>query len=415
MRVIKPKTSLISVYAIYLLEYLGNSIVLILFSQIIINNNYSFLPPQTDLDKRNFILGVLFFAFYFMRLLSAPIWGSLSDVYDKSKILKITTVSYTFFCFCTGFALYYDSLTFLILSRVGAGLVGVNMPCAMAIIPLLSSEKNIKRNIGLVTCVEGFSMIAAPLISMYLTIRPIFDLRFPFFLIAFLFVVVIITFHASVKSDPKKSLEKVPLSRMLLRLCNDLTIPLKNNTFLKFFITIFLFLNGWEMYNIFIGSFVIEKFHFTLKLESLAFLDESLAIIVGSLLTSYIFFRYLPRKALICISCIATSVFMLLCSIVNNVTISWYLIGFLVLASTVAQAAFCGYLAELTPKEIHGKVFGSLFIVYSLGFCFAALVSPGIANLDINAPFYYGSILTFLSGLYYFFKGDSSLVKQKNT
>jgi MFS family permease len=109
------------------------------------------------------LIGLLMASFSAMQFFFAPVWGRISDRIGRRPVLMIglggSVVFYTIF----GLATQWSSLTWLFVSRIGAGVAGATISTAHAYIADSTSKENRARGMALVGAAFGLGFTFGPL------------------------------------------------------------------------------------------------------------------------------------------------------------------------------------------------------------------------------------------------------------
>ncbi len=107
-------------------------------------------------------IGILVLSYSAAQLLTAPLWGRLSDRFGRRPILLVglvgSSVSYLVFAFA-------GSVGALLLSRVMAGVAGANVPVAQAYIADITPPERRAGGMGLIGAAFGLGFIFGPAIG----------------------------------------------------------------------------------------------------------------------------------------------------------------------------------------------------------------------------------------------------------
>jgi DHA1 family tetracycline resistance protein-like MFS transporter len=107
-------------------------------------------------------IGILVLSYSAAQLLTAPLWGRLSDRFGRRPVLLVglvgSAVSYLVFAFA-------GSITALLLSRVMAGVGGANVPVAQAYIADITPPEGRAGGMGLIGAAFGLGFIFGPAIG----------------------------------------------------------------------------------------------------------------------------------------------------------------------------------------------------------------------------------------------------------
>ncbi|QDU10971.1 MFS transporter [Gimesia aquarii] len=119
-------------------------------------------------------LGLLMASFSAMQFLFAPIWGRISDRIGRRPILILgllgSTVFYGMFGFATslgkeGIFLGIGALSWLFITRIGAGIAGATIPTAQAYIADITGPKERGKGMALIGAAFGIGFTFGPLIG----------------------------------------------------------------------------------------------------------------------------------------------------------------------------------------------------------------------------------------------------------
>src|SRR5580704_14174711 len=124
------KASLLVIFLTVFIDLLGFGIVLPL------------LPVygrQFGVDQHGVELGLLMASFSAMQFMFAPLWGRLSDRIGRRPVLIVGLAGSTFFYALFGFATMWRSLTWLFITRLGAGIAGATISTTQAYIADVTS------------------------------------------------------------------------------------------------------------------------------------------------------------------------------------------------------------------------------------------------------------------------------------
>ncbi|WP_339728302.1 MFS transporter [uncultured Gimesia sp.] len=119
-------------------------------------------------------LGLLMASFSAMQFIFAPIWGRISDRVGRRPILILglvgSTVFYGMFGFATslgkeGVFLGIGALSWLFITRIGAGIAGATIPTAQAYIADITGPKERGKGMALIGAAFGIGFTFGPLIG----------------------------------------------------------------------------------------------------------------------------------------------------------------------------------------------------------------------------------------------------------
>lgn len=157
------KASLGIIFVTVFIDLLGFGIVLPLLPRY---------AESFEADK--YVVGMLMASFSAMQFLFAPIWGRLSDRIGRRPVLMVglagSTVSYAMFGYATSLGtedqlLGLGALTWLFITRIGAGIAGATVPTAQAYIADVTGPEQRARGMALIGAAFGIGFTFGPLIG----------------------------------------------------------------------------------------------------------------------------------------------------------------------------------------------------------------------------------------------------------
>jgi len=165
------KAGLLIIFVTVFIDLLGFGIVLPL------------LPRYgRHFGAENWVLGLLMASFSAMQFIFAPIWGRVSDRVGRRPVLILglagSTVAYAMFGYATGLGssgelLGLGVVTWLFISRIGAGVAGATISTAQAYIADVTGPKERGRGMALIGAAFGIGFTFGPLLgAAFVTASP---------------------------------------------------------------------------------------------------------------------------------------------------------------------------------------------------------------------------------------------------
>jgi MFS family permease len=121
-------------------------------------------------------VGLLMASFSAMQFLFAPVWGRISDGVGRRPILMLglagSTISYALFGYATslgadGVFLGLSALTWLFVTRIGAGIAGATIPTAQAYIADVTGPEERAKGMALIGAAFGIGFTFGPLLGAF--------------------------------------------------------------------------------------------------------------------------------------------------------------------------------------------------------------------------------------------------------
>ena len=120
---------------------------------------------QFSADASGWMIGILMASFSFMQFIFAPIWGMISDRIGRRPILLFGLAGSVIFYAIFAWASHLDSLTWLFVSRIGAGICGATIPTTQAYIADTTTPEKRSHGMALIGMAMGFGFTFGPLLG----------------------------------------------------------------------------------------------------------------------------------------------------------------------------------------------------------------------------------------------------------
>ncbi len=150
------KGSLLVIFLTVFIDLLGFGMVLPLLP---------IYAKQFGVGEGGFIIALLMCSFSAMQFLFAPFWGRLSDRVGRRPVLMIGLGGSTLFYAMFGVATLQQSLFWLFVSRIGAGIAGATISTAQAYIADTTTPETRTKGMALIGAAFGLGFTFGPLIG----------------------------------------------------------------------------------------------------------------------------------------------------------------------------------------------------------------------------------------------------------
>ncbi|MCB1181666.1 MAG: MFS transporter [Chlamydiia bacterium] len=383
-----------TLYLIFFLDLAGVAIVLVVFSPVILQANSPLIASETTLHTRNLIVGFLFAAYPLTQFFGAPLIGELSDRYGRRPVLLISNLGTTLAFALTAYALDRGSLVLVFIGRLAAGLFAGNLTVAQAGVSDLSAPHDRPRRMALFSAVGGIAWMVAPYIGSLSSDDKFvswFSYSTPFWMMAALFFIILLFllfFVQECLSERERSHEgKNPFLNLIsVFKLTHLRTPLLLGT---------LVMLGWMFFEGFIGTYLIQKFHFTEVWIGNAFAFFALFWFLGGLFANVLVKKLSPDRLNI-VPLIFASLSMFIIGLATKTPLLWIFAAVANFAMANVLACFFGIFTKLAPEEELGKVFG----LWTAGFALFSAIGPPfagwISRYALALPFYVAGLWILL-------------------
>ncbi len=385
---------------------LGWGVVLTIFAPLLMNSTSELLSPDTTLQTRNLLLGLLIACYPLTQFFFMPIIGALSDSIGRKKVLEWTILCAGFSFILSAISITVGSLVFLFISRILAGIFSANSATAQAAIADISSEKEKAKNLSLSGIAGGLSWVVGPPVGGFLSTQTYFpwaDFSTPLWFVAILFF---LNYFWVVKSFDETFVKNPHAKHDWKQEIKDLTKLSRIPRMTPWLAVTFLFFLGWGFYVLFYPALLVQRFHY--DQENIGLLSGYLSIfwlISSTALNRGLAERFKP-EAFILLGLPIAGLLSVVIAYVSSIT--WWYITFPLIAicGSCAWINLLAFLSNLAGKENQGKVFGVGQSLMSLAMFISPIISGLLAAFDERIPLTLSGIILIGSGafaaLYYF-------------
>jgi DHA1 family tetracycline resistance protein-like MFS transporter len=382
------KKTLFSVLFVACIDNFGFGLVFILFAPLLLNSQYGMLPPQTSLELRNTLLGLLFLSFPLMQFFGAPLIGDIADRFGRKKAFYITILGATLGYLFSAIAITFHSYVFLLLSRLWTGFFSGNLSiCLASVADLSKDEKSRAKNFGWVTVVWGFSWPLAILVGGYLSdpaVSSFFNPALPFYITVLLSLATLAVIAKFFKeTHPAGARIQIDI----LKGIHHVVAATKIKSIRPFFFILLLWTIGWGLTVQWYGAYSIEKFKISQLIISWGLILQGIFwVFGGSFINPFLLKKMSVRKTAI-VGLAFASFFVLLCSAMNSFWEFSWLYFLSAIGSAFALSNLMNLCSMAAPVAVQGKVMGLSQSMMSLGWLFVPIFAAIMGNYTI-ALFY---------------------------
>jgi DHA1 family multidrug resistance protein-like MFS transporter len=353
-------------------------------------------------------LGWLMATYSLMQLISAPLWGILSDRYGRKPILSVGVLGYAVTLFMFGLA---KSFTMLFIARSLSGILSsATMPTAMAYIGDNTPQKEKSKGMGQLGAAVGVGVIIGPLMGGLLSTD---SLSLPFFIgsgLAFLaLLLVIFLLPESRSSTNMKNLPSEENPKDESGFANPHVVQAPRPTIFDIYLRVLLspagilllliFIMSFGMTNFqgMIGLYVVDKFAFsTTQVGTIWMLMGGILIIAQGGLVGPLT-KKLGDLNLIKIGLLGGTIGFTLVALAVDYLTTMLALGFFILSLALIGPALNSYISNFAGEN-QGTVMGLNSAMNSLGRVVGPLWGGYIYDRNIEYPFFSGAA-TLLLGL----------------
>ncbi|MBS0604753.1 MAG: MFS transporter [Verrucomicrobia bacterium] len=395
---LQRKKTFFSVLFVSCIDNFGFGLVFILFAPLMLKPEYGMLSPDTGLDTRNTLLGILFLAFPLMTFFGAPLLGDIADRFGRKKAFYATIIGGTLGYLVSAIGISMHSYLILLVSRLWSGFFSGNLSiCLAAIADLSTDEKSRARNFGWMTVVWGFSWPLAILVGGYLSdpsVSSYFGPTIPFYVTILLSLATLLAIAKMFKET--HPVEKGVRIDIMKGISNVITAT-KIKAIRPFFLILLFWTIGWGMSVQWYGAFTMEKFRVSQQVISWGLVLLGILWVFGGSFVNPMLLRKFSTIKTAIIGLFIAALFVLLCSVGSTFWMfSWiYFIG--AIGSAFAFSNTMNLCSMAAPKAIQGKAMGLSQSMMSLGWMVVPVFASSVGNFDISVFYPSAALFIFLA------------------
>ena len=338
-------------------------------------------------------LGWLMSTYSLMQLISAPIWGILSDRYGRKPILSIGVLGYAITLFMFGLA---KSFLMLFIARSLSGILSsATMPTAMAYIGDNTPQEEKSKGMGQLGAMIGVGVILGPLMGGLLSTD---SLSLPFFIgsglafISFLLVIFLLP-ESRFSSPPDEQMTTTqPAPERPTQGQRVLDIYLRTLLGPAGILLLLIFIMSFGMTNFqgMVGLYVVDKFAFdTTQVGALWMVMGAVMIVAQGGLVGPLTKKF-GELALIKVGLLGGVIGFILVALAVDYITTLLAIGFFILTLALIGPALNSHISKFAGEH-QGTVMGLNSAMTSLGRVVGPLWGGYIYDINIEYPFLSGA------------------------
>lgn len=396
------RVSFLTVLFSEFIDYAGVAIAYPLFAYMLFEPSLHFLPEGTQSDVRGIWLGILLALYPLCQFISAPFFGTLSDLRGRKKLL----------CWTRGLAIvgyglaylgcHFENIALLALYRVCVGLAAGNCSIVSAIVADISSSEDKAKNYGLLNMAFGAGFTLGPFLGGMLF--HYVDLSTPFLVAMGLVVTNFILISWKFKetlTTPRQL--KIGLFAGVLQIKQALAM--RELRFL--FLTLLVFSFGWSFFTEFIPVFLIERYHMSPAGIGwyYGYTGFFYAISAGFLI--YPFIRLLKMERALSLSMLFSGIYLGLSLVIDDQRLLWIYLPLSQFFLSFAYPVICALISNRVSADRQGEAMG----IYQAVIALALTITPLCGGLVVgNRPYLAvivsGALMAFAAAIHTFLKDE---------
>jgi DHA1 family tetracycline resistance protein-like MFS transporter len=354
-----------------------------------------FLLPGYSVGMQFFVAGLITALFGLMQFIAAPIFGELSDVYGRKRLLTIGVGVLAFSQLLFGFGIAEKLVWLLLLARAVAGLAAANFSIAQAAIADVSAPKDRAKNFGLIGAAFGIGFILGPLLSGWIA-GFTGDAAAPFWFAGALGIVNLIFISLFLPETNQN--RKAEHNFHLFKGIQNIAAAFKDKDARPVYLSNFLYMCGFSFFTSFIGILLVSRFG-----QNEAGVGTYFAIVGACVVITQVFIlRFLTRhyheRQILQYTMLIAAAVLLLQPFMPNALWLFALIPFLAIPQALTMANITSLVSKSVSPEKQGAALGINGSLQALSQGAIPLIAGGGAGLvGVHAPFIAATIFVVAS------------------
>lgn len=377
---------LFPLYLVIFFGFAGYSLMITLFTPMLLHHSGQFLPTSAPLATRTILLGVLLMLYPLGQFLGSPIIGAFSDHFGRRKILLLTLGLAVIFYALIAFSVAQCSLSLLMIFSFLLGLCEANIVVAQGAIADVATEANRNRFFGYIYLSASLAYVIGPLVGGKLADHSLvswFNYALPFWLVCLLLLITLLWTARHFKETCRTlKHERIHWLSALTNLSQVVTNQrLRSFYFCNFlfYLAVFGFFRCYPMY-------LVNQFHMGVSAVSEFIAWVAVPIIITNIgLTSYLSKR-VPIKTLTLLAAAGAGFFMIVIVLPHSAHWLWLTLFFTGLSVALVLPS-CATLLSLKAKpDEQGRVMGNNQSLQVLAEALSGVIGGLIAAISISLP-----------------------------
>jgi MFS family permease len=394
------RSSLLPLYAVVFAGFVGYSLMITVFTPMIMSNHDLLLRADEPMSRRVILLGILLCLYPLGQFAGSPVLGALSDRFGRKPILMIS-LSFTTGCYALiAIALHLRSLALLASALLLAGLAEANVVAAQSAIADVITPENRNRFFGYIYLSASSAYIVGPLVGGKLADPDLvswFSDATPFW--AAMILLAITTGGTAIlfrETNPPARRHAVSFTQAFTNLRGVISNRRLRRLYwlnFAFYLAIFGFFRCYPMY-------LVDRFHLGVsKVSELVAWVGVPIVIANAWLTGFLAVRYKTRTLTVW-SAFLTGAFMIVVVSIHREQSLWVTLFLTSGALAICLPACATLLSKAASEAEQGRAMGNNQALQVRAEALSGLIGGLAAALFVELPLILLGLLAMMAALF---------------
>jgi DHA1 family tetracycline resistance protein-like MFS transporter len=345
-------------YLVVFVGFLGYSLMITVFTPMILHNDNGMLAASSTTSERTIILGVLLSLYPAGQFLGAPVLGALSDRVGRRPVLLASLSAG-----CVGYALIATavdmrSLWLLFVASFFGGLTEANISIAQSSIADTAAPADRNRLFGYVYLSASMAYVVGPLVGGQLANTNLvswFHYQTPFIAAGILVLATLVGMFFWFPESRRSGVVGPGYLKSFTNLSTVFTDKRVRSLYLVNFLlylAIFGFFRAYPMY-------LVDAFHLQVSRESAFVAFVAVPIVVANLWLVGALSRRFSTTTMTLVSGALTGLFMIVVPLPGILNLLWVTLGLTALGLSVCMPSCATMISLAVGDEEQGRVMGN--------------------------------------------------------
>jgi len=382
-------------YVVVFVGFLGYSLMITVFTPMILGGGGGLLPASAGTAERTLTLGVLLALYPLGQFLGSPVLGGLSDRFGRRPVLLVSLAASTVMYGVIALALARESLPLLMAASFAAGLAEANMAIAQGAITDAAPRAERNRLFGYVYLSASLAYVAGPLLGGKLADAS--GYAAPYWAVMAILAVVLLVVSRTFRETarPRAAGSRPGYADAFTNLARVVTDRRLRPLYLVNFVlylALFGFFRAYPMY-------LVDEFGLDVGEVAEYVAYVAVPIVIANLwLVGALSRRYEPRTMAIG-AAVATGALMALVVIPSSEISLWFTLGPVALALAICLPACAAMLSLAAGDEEQGRAMGNNQSMQVGAEAMSGLAGGGLAAVAVRLPLLVFAAAAVLGGL----------------